>query len=1056
MNMEHQLYIKSSNSLNDLSEALAIRTGRHEAGIFQPFYVVTQTDGMSSWLKMAIAEKAGIAANLIFLKPNELINKLYYASGGEWERTLSSSDIQWLIYRELGSDAIKNEYPMLRNYYEPGGRADDTKRIALAHELADLFDQYQVYRPDMLAQWSSDKLATREPEERWQKDLWRRIQQHTPAALPDKAKVKNTIIQKLQDSQNVERLREQFPSISFFGTSLLTAFHHEILWAVSEFLPVYFYLPNPAPDLYWYEDKSAKELFYQRRKGHVIEQEAALANPLLLNWGKLIQNTFLLFFSNEETINLYEGDKNLNESSTLLSSLQNLVCKNEGAAGTEFSEAQLNDGSITIQSCFSPVREVETLYNFLVRLIDEHPGKYAARDIVVHVTDINKYASFIRAVFDNAPKRLRYSIADEAWTASDSISQALYEILTLDESNFTSESVMQLLNFSSVRKHFGITDVTAIRQLVDEANIRHGIDGSLADESLYVSWEYGLRRIMYGICIHGGEEYGSGAESFFPLNDIEGSGADEAIHFVAMVRQLIALLKKREDVKTLTEWTEYIMDVLRLLVFDEEEKDNSEYQQLMEKVSEMQVDDGIFEETVPFRVFLRQFLPGLNELTQTYKFARGGITFCSLIPMRSIPFKIVAMLGLDFDKFPRKPVQAGFDLMAKHPRRGDRNIKVNDKHLFLETLLSAGDHLYLSYVGQRIQDNTQLPPSILVDELLGFIEDASAQPSLVREILVKQQPLHGFSARYGNEAGYFTYLLSANEPVVLDVEEEEEQPAGSEIDLHELYRFLCDSIGYYYKNVLGIYLDDESVTLPETEKFTLDNLEEWSLKNELLLSRDDMLDEFIDFRKKKGQIPLKNEGEYAVLNTLEGMQGVKECFDDARGEFPETNESFRIQAGSHILTATIRMIFGNKVLVPCFSKSPNKYYLRAWLYSLLLSAAGKDYQVLFTGDEIKEIESWPPAAAVRQLCDLVSLMTQGRRQMIPFSISWFLSLEDLDQRNKTQARVFDDKIKKCAETNVYLEMALGEFSGDMFEQYQAVASRVLPPLSDAIKTEVME
>jgi len=311
-----QLYIKSSNSLELLVDKLTrvIQSNNDPdvpplisstGPVFTPIYIVTQTDGMQAWLKMRLAEKTGIAANLIFMKPNELINIVYKVTGGKFENTLSVADIQWLIFKALSNEDITTKYPSLVNYYFEMGRLDNVKRMGLSQKLADLFDQYEVYRPDMLKGWENGKLTTHVAEEKWQMDIWNIIRTEAGKKFPDKSRIKETILQNLSDENISNRLQTRIPAVHFFGTSLITSFHFDILQSISEYIPISFYLPNPAPHLYWYEDKSKKALFYQRRKG-IPTDDTLITNPLLINWGKLVQNTFRLLFSSDEVINLYQ------------------------------------------------------------------------------------------------------------------------------------------------------------------------------------------------------------------------------------------------------------------------------------------------------------------------------------------------------------------------------------------------------------------------------------------------------------------------------------------------------------------------------------------------------------------------------------------------------------------------------------------------------------------------------------------------------------------------------------------------------------------------------
>ena len=91
--------------------------------------------------------------------------------------------------------------------------------------------------------------------------------------------------------------------------------------------------------------------------------------------------------------------------------------------------------------------------------------------------------------------------------------------------------------------------------------------------------------------------------------------------------------------------------------------------------------------------------------------------------MRSVPFKVVCLLGLNDGDYPRQVVPVGFDLMRiGKARRGDRSRRLDDRYLFLEAILSARKRLYLSFQGYSAKDNSERSPSILLSELLEYTE----------------------------------------------------------------------------------------------------------------------------------------------------------------------------------------------------------------------------------------------------------------------------------------------------------------------------------------------
>src|SRR5690606_18631152 len=122
-----------------------------------------------------------------------------------------------------------------------------------------------------------------------------------------------------------------------------------------------------------------------------------------------------------------------------------------------------------------------------------------------------------------------------------------------------------------------------------------------------------------------------------------------------------------------------------------------------------------------------------------------------------LPFRLVCLLGLDDGALPRRTPAAGFDLIAQRPRRGDRARRLDDRYLLLEIILSARSGLYLSYVGRDPRSNAELPPSVLVSEMLDVLDLTAvcADGGKVSERLRIQHPLQPFSPdNFATGAGF--------------------------------------------------------------------------------------------------------------------------------------------------------------------------------------------------------------------------------------------------------------------------------------------------------------
>lgn len=979
-----------SSSLECLAEALVAQLNASEKTVFQQDVIVTQTEGMNNWLVLQIAERSGIAANIRFMQPSELIFQLYQYLSGPFRDLLAPANLSWLLYKILGTEEFVQRFPEIGSYYGRGGTDQDLKRLALAEKMADLFDQYQIYRPAMMREWNRNA-ATASKE--WQQYLWNAAREASGSDLPDKSFIGDFILEALNEPVKQNQLKARMPELHFFGLSITTDYHVQILHEVAKVIDVHIHILNPAPDVYWYEDLSEKQIAAWRMKGLPLPEHVQQGNRLLSSWGKIAKDTFTMFFQYDAFMNAYEV---LNEerepADSLLRKIQEDIYTAASEETSKISKKELFDDSLVISSSFTPAREVEALYNHLLHLLEKRDSGLAPRDIVVMVSDIDLYAPYINAVFNNAPFAFRFSIADKGYAGGDNLFEALDAVLRMNEDGFTSEEVVQLLELSFIRKRFGIEDSQELRNLVNAANIRFGFDGRKDDDTRFVSWRYGLKRIIYGICMSGEEAFEVGDEVLYPLDLIEGSETREAVHFCHFVEVLISSIEERRSPRKISEWVTYVEQVLQNLIYEPGDDTDQDHQRLVKTLSSYRLVEEWMPEPVSYEVFSRSLLQTLRSASSSGAYVSGGITFCALIPMRSIPFKVVAMLGLDYDKFPRKERMASFNLMLQAPKRGDRNVRDNDKHLFLETILSAREHLYISYVGRKAKDNTVRPPSAMVDELLDYIARGSGmEPEELRDAFVVQHPLHNYSHFYNKEGGRLRNYLSSESQSVIPRKTAAEAPSDTldELRLDELFRFCKDPIKTYYNRVLEIRYEREELLLSETECFDLDNLQAWNLKSELLECDKASVNQFLEKSRRVGGLPLANMAKVALSEVNEVVDSVRQAYEAVKAKGPHTNLEFEIEVDDTLLMCRIEKVFGSALFVASWSSNPLKAQLEAYLQLLAGSAAGLLSELWFVEAD-KEPEVIPALSkeiATEQLKELIELYKSGLQEPLPFSVS---------------------------------------------------------------------
>lgn len=1046
-----------SNSLKSLSDRLADRL-RDTKSVFQPVYIVTQTAGMNIWLKQQLAQKLGIAANIQFLKPNDAIHLLFQKLSGFYQfNSLSAHDLNWIIFDVLNEDEFKNRFEKIAEYYNHRGLEGEIKRMALAEKIADLFDQYQIYRAPEIDQWNNKedweilKVIRNETDQEWQKYIWNRARELAAEHFSDKTYIGKHILNKLNEPEAVEKLQQEVPALYFFGLSLITDYHLQIIYKVSEFIDVEFLFQNPAPWQYWYDDKSEKIVDFLKRIGKFGSSEKAEGNPLLTSWGKLTQNTFKMFFRDDDTLNtLQDFGVEEPEIDSLLHNIQNSVFNNEKDE-ISFSNEQIKDGTVTINSCYSPIREVEVLYNYLVHLVDQKNEKLSARDIIVMVSDIDLYGSYIKAVFDNAPYKFPYTIADESFVVSDTISNALTGILSISENQFTSEKVVGLLEFESIRKQFRIENVEIIRKAIQAANIRFGFTGNSELETHYVSWDYGLNRILYGLSMFGGTEYGQGENSFYPIDIVEGFDMFNIVRFVHFVRVLKSNIQSRSKNRTITDWVEYVQNTLITFIGEIDENPDEDYVLLQNQLNQYNRIKAFFEKEVEYEVFKYNFLPTLANARRSSNFASYGITFCSLIPMRSIPFKVVALLGMDLEKFPRMNRPVSFDLIEKKKQTGDRDLKENDKQLFLDTLLSAEDHFYLSYVGQSVKDNEDIPASALVDELVDFIATRSDNPDEIRKGFVQKHPLHGFSKKYNTRENseLYSYLLNRNSTIEKPLDEKKLPEFDfKEIDVSSVLRFFRNPARAYYQRVLNCYYTTDIQNLDEFERFELEFLEKYSIKENLINAAIEFSDEYLTEQKKKGHLPLKNMAQIEMEQLVQEIEAIQQTFNELTTGLETEEIQVDLEIDNSHISGKVNDIYGGNLIAYTVSSKTNKHRFEAYIKYLALVSQGFPGKLYFIDNGAGAVEALKidPDKAKQILSEIIEIYKKGHEKLMPFHFEFSIMADDADlmTREEFDVRVLDYlKPAERSHRDIYIQKALGagEFQKEgVFEDFKQMAA----------------
>jgi exodeoxyribonuclease V gamma subunit len=917
------------NRTEDLLATVATWLERQPLAPLEPEIVLVQSNGMAEWVKMALAEQSGICASVRVQLPARFLWQTYRQVLGRAEVPQSSpldeSALAWRLMRLL---------PVLTSApgFEPiaGYLAEDssTRRYQLALRIADLFDQYQVHRPDWLGAWAGGRellldaggAATQIPDDqRWQAQLWRRVldeleprqraltrpQVHERAlrALEERAADAAQAEERAADenARHADGARRRPPlprRVVLFGLTHVPLPTLQLLAALSRHSQVLLAIPNPCR-FHWADIMDGREWLRSARRRLPLREGRDLqavgleemhlhAHPLLAAWGRQARDFVrqLDAFDDAEQakarfslprIDLFEEDET--NDAPLLTQVQNRIRDLVPLHEHPRTTPPASDRSIVFHVAHGPVRELEILHDRLLELLADPPGGVPLhpRDIVVMVPSIDTFAPAIRAVFGqydrHDPRHIPFDIADLTARASSPLMTALQWLLRLPHERCRLSDLCALVDVPAIARRFGIDEdgLPVLTRWMTGAGVRWGLDaGHRAGLALRACGGqntalFGLQRMLMGYAVGRADE--SPGELPFagiePYDEVGGLDAELAGGLARLVDRLIRWEHDSRMPATPAEWAQRLRALLAELVAARDDADRQTLAALDDALGAWidACDEAGFDEPLPIEVAADAWMNALDAPALGKRFRAGGVTFCTLMPMRAIPFEVVCLLGMNDGDYPRRGARSDFDLMALpgQQRPGDRARRDDDRQLMLEALLSARRVLYLSWCGRSVRDNGEQPPSVLVAQLRDYLAAGWSQETVDQR--TTEHPLQPFSRRYFEPGTGLSTLArewrAAHLPVAGESAAGDARgPVGDTADrcaeirdeafstrfapdpsvaltVATLAAFLRNPVKAFFADRLGVRFVDALEAVPDTEAFGFDKLEEYGLVDEL-------------------------------------------------------------------------------------------------------------------------------------------------------------------------------------------------------------------------------
>jgi exodeoxyribonuclease V gamma subunit len=1071
-----------------LAEQLAQMTRNPLPSPLMPEIIVVQSRGMERWISMQLATFNGISANCSFPFPNAFLEKIFKIIKPDlpeispFDPSILTFRLMRIIPNCLGLKGFEN----LKSYL-----ADDDNQLKLfqlSGKIADLFDQYLVFRPELIFEWEAKK-EKKKPSHTWQAKLWRELVGEI--GNWHRARLRKKLF------QHIKQFRidpSSLPArVSIFGISYLPLFHLQAFAALSHLIQINIFIVNPCQE-YWADIVSDREIKRIRHKHARVAENIEWyhlekGNRLLASMGTQGRNFFDLIAGFDcEFHEQFQGPAKRN----LLADLQSDILKlrdrggfdtyrpdkfknllpDNGAENTHISE---KDTSLQIHSCHSPMREIEILHDHLLAMFEEDPG-LSPRDIMVMTPDIETYAPFVQAVFDSQTDetlRIPFGIADQSSRRENRLIDGFLALLDFAGSRFGVLQVVGLLEFSGIKERFGLveSDLKIIERWIKDTHIRWGIDiNSRLEAGLpgfsENTWRSGLERLILGYAMPG--ENRTMFNGILPYDNIEGGEVQILGRFLEFIERLFSWSKSLAKPRKLSEWHRTLMALIDQF-FQPDENTERELQILRQALAELASRElyANFPNDIELQVIQSYLRTQLEQNNYGAGFLTGGVTFGAMLPMRSIPFKVICLVGLNNDAFPRNSQPLNFDLIAQNPQTGDRSRRNDDKYLFLESIISARNKFYISYVGQSIQDNSPIPPSVLVSELIDTIAKHfdKSNPNIIEQIATHHRLQQFSPAYFCEDSELFSYstenmlacagttIQGKPDPFInrrLPVTAAESE-IMEKIDLDSLCLFFSNPTRYLVQRRLGIKLEDEKLLSDEQEDFELQPLERYLVDQNLLrnLVSGVSLNDFKPVQEAIGQLPHGHVGDYYYAEMTIGVQNFVRQVEKFTAAATLAPIDIDFEAAGFDLSGRLASVSDLGYVHIRYARQRVKDLLQAWIYHLIYChTAPPDYKsssYLICKDSAVHFE--PLTASLPILETLLQVYREGLE--IPIHFFPESSFEFTEQL-----------LRKAQPETIALQRAGRKWIGSQFNQfsnsessdpYYDLCFRHIDPLDDEFR-----
>jgi exodeoxyribonuclease V gamma subunit len=970
------LHLHRAGRADALADGLAGLLTTPSVDPFATEVVVVPARGVERWLSQRLSHALGgrpgrddgVCAGVDFRTPWSLHAEI---SGIRDEDPWSPDALAWPLLATIDEALDEPWAATLAQHLGhglPGAESDlrRGRRYAVARRVAGLFAAYSLQRPGVLADWAAgrdtDGCGRPVPTDlAWQPELWRGVLLRVSAPAPHQ-----------QHAATVERIRDDPgsvdlpPRLSLFGHTRLPATDVELLTALGEQRDVHLWLPHPS-EVLW-QTLAAGATDGPVRRGDDPSHEDA-HHPLLASLGRDVRELQRTLSSIPWRAS--ESAAAVPRPATLLGWLQADLAAN--AAGPRRTRALTpDDRSVQVHACHGPARQVEVLRDVLLGLLADDPT-LEPRDILVMCPDIEGYAPLVQAGFglgevvgaDGHPAhRLRVRLADRALTQTNPLLAVAARLLDLAGGRAGASEILDLAHAEPVRRRFRFTDddLDQLATWVRDAGVRwafdaeHRADFGLAD-FVQNTWRFGLDRLLVGVTMSA--DSGAWLDRTLPLDDVGGGQIDLAGRLAEFVDRLVVVTDALVGHHPLEHWLDALglgVDALTAVSSDDAWQTGQVQRELSRIAAESGSSPSGDLRLPDVRSLLEHRLAGRPTRAN---FRTGTLTVCTMVPMRSVPHRVVCLLGLDDGVFPRVGITDGDDLLAREPMTGERDARSEDRQLLLDAVLAATDTLVVTYTGADPYSGRPRPPAVPLGELLDALDETATGEQGVAEAVTVHHPLQPFDARNVTPGALvpvqpFSFDATAlagaraaagprSEPAPFLEGPLPPLPPG-DVALEDLVAFLRHPVRDFLRSRLDLTIPFEDPPLTDGLPVEIDQLAQWGVGDRLLADLIAGLDpgRAREREWRRGVLPPGRLGWRTLGTLLERAVPLARVALELRTR-PAGAVDIDLDLGAgRWLRGTVPGVFGDRLVPVSYSRLGATHRLQSWLRLVALTAADPD------------------------------------------------------------------------------------------------------------------